>query len=413
MNDQNAAVLGTSDRPVGEGGAPAALGGPPRFDPKLPFARPFRPSLDRVMERVRPSYDSGMITNSRLVAELEERMADRLGVAHVVAVSSCTAGLMLALQAITEGRPGDVVLPSFTFSATGHAVVWNGRAPRFVECDPQTFQIDVAHAAEQLDGASAIMATHVFGSPCDPDAVDALAASAGLPVLYDAAHAIGATCRSRPIGGFGAAEVFSLTPTKVMVAGEGGLVATDDAALAARLKIARDYGNPGNYDTQFIGLNARMSEFHAAMALESLELLDHSLGIRRRHAARYTDALGAVPGIRCQRVSADDVSTYKDFTIAVDPATFGIDRDQLVAALRHEGIDTRNYFTPPVHRQTAYATHGPVALPVTDATSNSVVSLPIYPDLSDADIDDVVGAISALHDRAEEVAAALDGRSSV
>lgn len=407
MNDQDTAAGGSTDRANAGEASPAVLGGSPRFDPGLPFARPYRPPLELVMERVRASYESGMLTNGRLVAELEEQMADTFGVAHVVAVSSCTAGLLLALQAVLEDRPGDVVIPSFTFAATGHAVVWNGRAPRFAEVDPATLQIDLGHAAGLLDGASAIVATHVSGAPCDPEEVERLAASAGVPVLFDAAHAVGSTCGGQPVGGFGAAEVFSLTPTKVMVAGEGGLVATDDADLAARLRIAREYGNPGNYDTQFVGLNARMSEFHAAMALESRQLLDGSLKTRREFAGRYVQGLAGVPGIEPQRVAADDESSYKDFTVRIDHAAFGLDRDQLVRALRADGIDTRNYFDPPVHRQTAYARFGPVDLPVTDATSSSVVSLPIYPDMEAADVDGVLATISALHGRAEEVAAAL------
>jgi FlaA1/EpsC-like NDP-sugar epimerase/dTDP-4-amino-4,6-dideoxygalactose transaminase len=374
----------------------------------LPFARPARPPLDRVLQRVARSYDSGQLTNGALVRELEERIADRLRVDHVVAVSSCTSGLMLVVQALVEGRPGPVVLPSFTFSASAHAVAWNGRTPRFVECDPHTYQIDLAHAEPALDGASALMPTHVFGAPCSPEAVEKLAAATAMPVVFDAAHAIGATFHERPIGGFGDAEVFSLTPTKPMVAGEGGLIATHDADLAARLRLGRDYGNPGNYDTRFVGLNARMSEFHAAMALESLGLLDRTLARRRELAMRYVAGLADVPGIRTQVVPLADVSTYKDFTIAVDADQFGIDRNQLVAVLAAEGIDTRNYFDPPVHRQHAYRSEPALCLPTTEAVSRSVVSLPIYPDLSIDDVNIVIKAIWLAHEHAEAVAAELD-----
>ncbi|MGH9228292.1 MAG: aminotransferase class I/II-fold pyridoxal phosphate-dependent enzyme [Acidimicrobiales bacterium] len=376
--------------------------------PALPFARPARPQFERVMHRLTPSYDCGQLTNGALVRELEERMTDRLRVGHVVAVSSCTSGLLLVVQALVEGRSGPVLVPSFTFSASAHAVAWNGRSPRFVECDPGTFQMDLAHADAALDGAGAIMATHVFGAPCSPEAVEELAGQAGIPVVFDAAHAIGATSHERPIGGFGDAEVFSLTPTKPMVAGEGGLVATHDPDLAARLRMGRDYGNPGDYDTRFVGLNARMSEFHAAMALESLALLDHTLAQRRELAMRYVGGLVGVPGIRSQVVPLEDVSTYKDFTIAVDAAEFGIDRNQLVAVLAAEGIDTRNYFDPPVHRQQAYRGEEAPFLPTTEAVSRAVVSLPIYPDLSFDDVDAVTRVIRLAHEQAEEVAAELD-----
>jgi FlaA1/EpsC-like NDP-sugar epimerase/dTDP-4-amino-4,6-dideoxygalactose transaminase len=393
---------GGSQRPL------ALLSGSGTDRPGLPFARPARPPLDQVIQRLAPSYESGQITNGALVRELEERTADRLRVAHVVAVSSCTSGLLLVVQALLEGRPGPVVLPSFTFSASAHSVAWNGRSPRFVECDRSTFQMDLAHAEAVLDGAGGIMATHVFGAPCDPEAVEKLGAAAGVPVVFDAAHAIGATSNERPIGGFGDAEVFSLTPTKPLVAGEGGLVATQDGDLAARLRIGRDYGNPGDYDTRFAGLNARMSEFHAAMGLASLDLLDRSLARRRELAARYIDGLRGVPGIHPQVVPVEHVSTYKDFTLAVEPGAFGIDRNQLVAVLATEGIDTRNYFDPPVHRQRAYHAELRECLPTTDEVSRSVVSLPIYPDLTDDDIDTVIEVIRLANEHADAVAAELD-----
>jgi dTDP-4-amino-4,6-dideoxygalactose transaminase len=201
--------------------------------------------------------------------------------------------------------------------------------------------------------------------------------------------------------------VFSLTPTKPMVAGEGGLVATHDADLAARVRLGRDYGNPGDYDTRFVGLNARMSEFHAAMALESLNLLDRTLARRRELALRYVAGLADVPGIRSKAVPLADLSTYKDFTIAVDADQFGIDRNQLVAVLAAQGVDTRNYFDPPVHRQQAYRADPPPCLPTTDAVSGGVVSLPIYPDLSVDDINVVIKTIWLAHEHAEEVAAEL------
>ena len=382
---------------------PALLGGPSAFAPGLPFVRPARPPLERVMKRLEPSYKIGMLTNGPLVEELEAHMAERLGVSHVIALSSCTSGLMLVLQAVTEGRPGPVVMPSFTFSAGAHAVMWNGRSPRFVECLPNSFQIDPSDTADRLDGASAIMATHVFGAPCRARELEALAAAHGIPLVFDAAHALGSFVEGVPVGSFGDAEVFSLTPTKPLVAGEGGLVATNDAALAERLRIGRDYGNPGDYDTRFAGLNARMSEFHAAMALESLVNLDESLERRRFLAGLYRRHLEDVPGIGFQALSARDTSTFKDLTIKVDAEAFGLSRDGLALALLAEGVDTRKYFDPPVHRQRAYGHLEYRRLPVTDAVSGSVLSLPVYPDLSDQHVERVSDLIRSIHEHAVEL----------
>jgi dTDP-4-amino-4,6-dideoxygalactose transaminase len=387
-------------------GRPAVLGGAPAFAPALPFVRPSVPDFARVTERVEASYSRGMLTNGPLVREFEAVSADRLDVPHVIAVSSCTAGLMLVLRVLAPDGP--VVLPSFTFSASAHAVVWNGLEPRFVECDPCSFQVDGASAAARIDGAGALLATHVFGAPCDVDAVEALAARAGIPALFDAAHAFGSLRRGRPVGGFGAAEVFSLSPTKVVVAGEGGVIATRDGALADELRIGRDYGNPGDYDTQFVGLNARMSELHAAIGIESLAGLDERLAQRRHIVDRYRSGLAELPGVAVQRVDAGDESTFKDFTIAIDEAAFGISRDAAVKALRADGIDTRCYFTPPVHRQHAYRDVPPYDLPVTDSVSSRVVSLPIFASLGDDDVDAVTRVLASLHQRADEVRAAID-----
>jgi dTDP-4-amino-4,6-dideoxygalactose transaminase len=357
------------------------------------------------MKRLVPSYDSGILTNGALVAELEERAAERIGVPNVVAVNSCTSGLILTLQALTEERPGPVVMPSFTFSATCLAAWWNQRTPRFVSSMPLSFQVDIESAMAALDGASALIGTHVFGAPCDPASVEALGRIARVPVLFDAAHAFGARTGGVEIGGFGEAEVFSLTPTKVLVAAEGGLVATRDDALAARLRIARNYGNPGDYDTWFPGLNARMSELHAALALESLEALGVTLRRRRQLAAVYRRCIDEVPGISYQAVPITDESTFKDFTITVDEQAFGMSRDQLVAVLAAEGVDTRNYFDPPLHLHRAFDGEHASDLSTVEAISRSVTSLPIYPDLAVSTVERIVEILLAAHENAELVSA--------
>ncbi len=382
---------------------PAILNGPPAFPEGLPFARPYTPPLDAVAARLGPSYAAGELTNGRVVRALEERAAERLGVAHVVAVSSCTAGLTLTIQALCPEGP--VLLPSFTFSASGHAVRWNGNQPVFAECDPDTFQLDLDDAASRVDEVSGILATHVFGAPCRPGAVEALGRSQDIPVIFDAAHGFGALHRGVPLGGFGDAEVFSLSPTKTVVAGEGGLVATGHRELAERLRVGRDYGNPGDYDTRFVGLNVRMSEFHAAMAVESLALLDDQLRLRTAIADRYCAGLADVAGISTQAIPAEDSSTYKDFSLSVDPDGFGTSRDVVKAALTAEGIDTRNYFDPPVHRQQAYADLKPEDLPATDDVSSRVTSLPMFARLPADAAERVVECIAALHHHAEEVTA--------
>jgi dTDP-4-amino-4,6-dideoxygalactose transaminase len=380
---------------------PAILGGAVAFPDGVPYTRPLVPPLERVAARLETSFANGMLTNGGLVREFEARMADRLGVAHAVAVASCTSGLMLALRAL---RPeGKALMPSFTFSATAHAASWNGLQPVFVDCDAHSFQIDCAAAARQLEGVGVVMATHVSGTPCPTDRVEAMAAEAGIPVLYDAASALGALRQGRPVGSFGDAEVFSLSPTKPVTAGEGGVVTTASAEVAESVRIGRDYGNPGDYDTRFVGLNARMSELHAALALESLDLLDAHLERRIALAEEYRKALDGLPGIGFQSVDHGDVATYKDFTLTVDPDAFGMGRDELGRALRADGIETRSYFSPPVHRQTAYRHLDPVDLPVTDAVASRVLNLPLFTALDPTAISRIADVLGQVHVHAKMI----------
>jgi dTDP-4-amino-4,6-dideoxygalactose transaminase len=294
---------------------------------------------------------------------------------------------------------GDVVLPSFTFAATAHAVAWNGLRPVFADIDRQTLTLsprDVTRSAGVR--TAAILATHLYGTPCDVETLAAQARAHGIRLFFDAAHAFGSRRRGIPVGGFGDAEVFSLSPTKVMVAAEGGLITTNDDILAERCRIGRDYGNPGNYDCLFVGLNARMSELHAAVALGSLEGLDARIDRRNQLAAAYLEALSSVPGIRFPEVTEGDRSTYKDFTILVEPEEAGVDADGLARALVAEGVETRRYYAPPVHAMQSYrhlnGTNG--HLPVTDWAARRVLTLPLWSDMSEEQVDRVGAAIARI-----------------
>lgn len=363
-------------------GPPAVLDGRPAFPDPLPLVKPLVPQ-DGLPKRLEEILASGALTNGPHVRELERRVAEYLRVEHCVAVSSCTAGLILVLQ--TLGLSGEVVVPSFTFSATVHSVMWNGLRPVFADIDPISLTLS-PESVERAIGpeTSAIMAVHIYGTPCPVEDLESVADRHGLRLVFDAAHAFGSQHVSVPIGGFGDAEVFSLSPTKVLVAGEGGLIATNDDELAQACRIGRDYGNPGNYDCVFPGLNARMSEIHAATALASLDGIEDQVARRNELAESYIAALGALPGISFPRVSDGDRSTYKDFTIMVDPEQFGIDADRLGAALKAEGIDTRRYYTPLVHEMRAYKSfNGKHDLPSSEAAARVVLTLPMWSGMSE------------------------------
>jgi dTDP-4-amino-4,6-dideoxygalactose transaminase len=379
---------------------PAVDGGRPLFPDGLPLARPSIADPEAVAAAAGDILTSGVLTNGPFVRRLEARAAEYLEVRHCVAVASCTAGLMLVLRA--SGLSGDVVLPSFTFSASAHAVAWNGLRPVFADIRPDDLLLDPEAVARSTGlRTSAILATHTYGTPCDVEALTRLARRDGIRLFFDAAHAFGSRRGQAMIGGFGDAEVFSLSPTKVLIAGEGGIIATNDDSLAERCRIGRDYGNPGDYDTRFVGLNARMSELHAATALASFEDLEERILRRNQIAERYRKVLGDLPGVGFPAVAEGDRSTYKDFTIVVDGERFGMDAASLAGALAAEGVQTRRYYFPPVHRQRAYRWVGPAngELPETDRAAARVLTLPLWTGMRDDQVDGVGAAMARLSGR--------------
>jgi dTDP-4-amino-4,6-dideoxygalactose transaminase len=374
---------------------PAVLGGTPAFPAGLPLARPEVPDIAGVLGRIEGALATGRITNGALVRELEERVADGLGVGHAVAVSSCTAGLMLVLRAVDATGP--VAMPSFTFPATAHAAVWVGGTPVWADVDEASLTLAPSDAALAAPGASALVATHVFGTPCDVEALQAAADEAGVPLVADAAHGLGSRRGGVPLGRFGTAEVFSLSPTKIVLAGEGGIVATGDDAVAEAVRLGRDYGNPGDYDCLFPGLNARMSELHAAVALASFAAVDETVARRNSLVAAFAAALRGARGARLPAVAPGDTSTWKDLTVLVDAAVAGLSGEELARALAAEGVDTRRYYVPPVHRQKAYAGLGPARpLPVTDRVAEQVVTVPLWTQMDEATIVRVADAIGRI-----------------
>jgi dTDP-4-amino-4,6-dideoxygalactose transaminase len=394
-----------------ESSLPALYGGTPAFPRRMPLARPPVGRPSRVAAAVQPILESGMLTNGPYVRELEARTAEYLGVRDCVAVSSCTSGLMLVIRAL--GLSGEVIVPSFTFAATVHAVYWNGLRPRFADIDPSTLTLSPSEVSRVMGvRTAAILATHVFGTPCDVDGLSEIARRSGIALLFDAAHAFGSTLDGRRVGAFGDAEVFSLSPTKVLTAGEGGIIATNNDLLAERCRIGRDYGNPGDYDCRFVGLNARMPEINAVIALDSLEGLDDRLAVRNEIADEYRARLASIPGLTCPQVPAAARSTYKDFTILVDSAEFGVDSRRLAELLDAEGIETRRYYSPPVHTMKAYRSLSGLngSLSVTESVSNQALTLPLWVGMGQDDVAGIVDAITRIHEHSSKGAGEAEGR---
>jgi dTDP-4-amino-4,6-dideoxygalactose transaminase len=393
---------------------PALLGNNPLFADKIHIVRPDLPPFADLAADTEGILASGMVTKGRHLRAFEEAVAEHLGARHAVAVSSCTTGLMLTYKCL--GLTGDVVVPSFTFMATVSALVWAGLRPVYADVDFATTNLNAAAAEAAITPAtSAIVAVHNFGNPADIDALDGVAKSHGLKLIFDAAHGFGARYQGKPVGPQGNAHVYSLSPTKLLITGEGGIVATDDDELAERVRLGREYGNNGNYDSAFAGMNARMPEFNALMGLHSLRRLE--AGARRRNevAAIYHRERGELTGIGFQEVKPGNRNSYKDFSITIDPDAFGLSRDDLAIALEAENIDTRKYYEPPVHRQTAYeefATAGDL-LDNTERLAARSLSLPMWSHMDDDTALGICRAVRRIHEAAEAVTRTLNQASTV
>ncbi len=357
---------------------PAILGGKPAFDSPVAITKPTVPETGVLLKRYAEVLKSGMLTNAKYVQEFERLVARYLGVDYVVATNSCTSGLMLIMK--TLNLKGEVILPSFTFHATAHAVVWNGLKPVFVDCDPLTYNISPEEVEKAITPAtSAILGVHLFGNPANVEKLQKIAHKHGLKLIFDAAHGFGAKRKGKCVGGFGDAESFSLSPTKLLTAGEGGIVATNNAELANLIRVGRNYGDSGTYDCAFSGFNARMSEANALLGIESLKMLNKNVARRNKMVKLYKKMLEKLPGISFQEIDLEDQSSFKDFSIFVDPEKFGCNRDVLCDALLAENIISKKYFYPPVHLQKAFASlDSDHEMGNTINISSNVLSLPLY-----------------------------------
>ena len=361
---------------------PAILGGEPTFREQVPMVRPVLPSFSEMANGIEAILNTGMVTKGSYLREFEQALAEHLGVKHAVAVSSCTSGMMLVHKAL--GLSGDVVVPSFTFMATVSALVWAGLRPVFVDVDRLTNNLDpLAVEAALTPRTTAIVAVHQFGNPADIVGLQKIAGRHGLRLIFDAAHGAGALYQGEPVGKQGDAQIFSLSPTKLLIAGEGGIVATENADLAAQIRMGREYGNDGKYDSAFAGLNARMPELSALLGLHSLKRLEQAAHNRNETVALFQEVLGQLPGVGFQQVRTGDRHSYRELSITIEAQAFGLTRDELADALAVENVDTRKYYDPPIHKQTAYLSYDDGRpLPNTDWLSSHSLSLPLWSNMS-------------------------------
>ena len=342
---------------------------------------------------------SGWLTTGPRTAELERRSAEYLQAEHVLAVASGTAALHLALVALDVGPGDEVITTPITWPATANVIVHTGATPVFADVCESDLNIDPALAAELVtERTKAIMPVHLAGQVCDLDPLWAL----GLPVIEDAAHAFESSYRGRKIGGLSAATCFSLYATKNVAAGEGGLVATNDGAIAdaiANLRLMRR-GDGSLYDITVPGYKANLSDVLASIALVQLDKLERHAEIRARQFALYDDAVAELDGIEPLARDERDTHALHLYVVRIDPERAGATRDEYQRALKAENIGTSIHFLP-VHKLSWYRERFPdqPALPVAERAGAEILSLPLSPAHSDADIGDAIDALRRVHDR--------------
>jgi dTDP-4-amino-4,6-dideoxygalactose transaminase len=353
-------------------------GAPPAFAQPLHVGRPNIPNREAFLRRVNEILDRSWLTNDGpMVQEFEAALARYLGVKHCVAMCNGTVAMEIAIRALD--LRGEVITPSFTFVATAHALQWQEITPVFCDVDPATHNMDPA-CVERLitPRTTGIIGVHVWGRACAVDDLQTIADRHGLKLMFDAAHAFGCSHAGRMLGSFGHCEVFSFHATKFFHSFEGGAVATNDDALAAKLRLMRNFGFKGADTVIYIGTNGKMTEVCAAMGITGLEEIDQMIAVNRRHYERYAKGLEDVPGLRLVQYSGVDRTNYQYVVVEVGEA-FGVSRDDLVAILRAENVLARRYFYPGCHEMQPYRSffpHAGLLLPNTIALCKRVLLLP-------------------------------------
>ncbi len=358
----------------------------------IPYTRPTLPKLTSMYPKLKRIFASGMITDFTYAREFEKKCADFFGVKHVIAVSSATSAIMLVLKCLDI--KGEVIVPSFTFSAGGHALLWCGLKPVFVDIDPNTFNMDSSAIEKKITKKTgAIFPTHVFGNPCDIEKIQKIAKEHNLKVLYDGAHAFGSNYKGKSVACFGDATIFSLTPTKVLTVGEGGLIVTNSDALAKKLRLARNYGDSFNRKEEFLGLSSRMGEMNAILGLEGLKIFKKSIKKRVSLANLYKKELAGVKGLSFQKTSSVANSVVKDLAVIIDEKQFGLSRDALFAVLAAKGVHAKIYFDPPLHKKNVYRIYKNALLPQTVLVHQNIINLPLWSHMSEDTVRKVCNVI--------------------
>jgi dTDP-4-amino-4,6-dideoxygalactose transaminase len=367
----------------------AILGGRPTFSEKLHVGRPNIGNRAEFIQRVNDILDRRWLTNGGpYVQEFEHKIEELLGVKHCIVMCNATIALDIASRAL--GLKGEVIVPSFTFVATAHALKWQGITPVFCDVDPHTHNLDPKRIEELITPrTTGILGVHVWGRPCAVEELTEIATRNHLQLMFDAAHAFGCSYNGKMVGNFGAVEVFSFHATKFFNTFEGGAVVTNDDEVASRIRLMLNFGFK-NYDTvAYLGTNAKMNEVSAAMGLTGLKSLDEFISVNQQHYGCYQRLLSGLPGLKMIQYDATEKNNYQYIVIEIDESVSHISRDLINDILHAENILSRRYFYPGCHQMEPYISDSPNAgllLPETENLTHKVLQLPTGTALGEKEI---------------------------
>ncbi|MCK6580728.1 MAG: UDP-4-amino-4,6-dideoxy-N-acetyl-beta-L-altrosamine transaminase [Anaerolineae bacterium] len=353
---------------------------------------------------------SDWLTTGPKVEEFEAAFADFIGVAHAVAVSNGTAALHAAVYALGIGPGDEVIVTPMTFAASANCVLYQGATPVFADVDPDTLLIDPASVEAKITSRTkAIIAVDYAGQPCDYDTLRSIAERHSLALIDDACHAVGGSYKERAVGTLADLNTFSLHPVKHFTTGEGGLITTNDAELARRMRVFRNHGITTDhrqraerggffYEMVDLGYNYRITDFQCALGISQLKKLRESVRRRRELAALYDAALSDIDYVTPLAIRPEVVQAYHLYIVRFDTERLGMDRNDIFAALRAENIGVNVHYIPvhfhPYYRQNLGTTEG--LCPVAEAAYQQIITLPMFPQMSDEDVADVITAIRKL-----------------
>lgn len=361
----------------------------------IKVTRSSMPTLDEYVDEIKDLWDSHWLTNAGEKHErLRELLRQYLGVRHIALFTNGHMAIELALQALGLTK-GEVITSPFTFVSTTHAIVRSGLTPVFCDIDPTDFTIDASKIENLItDRTVAVLPVHVYGNICDIEKIQDIADRHGLKVIYDAAHTFGETCKGRGVGTYGDVSCFSFHATKVYNTIEGGAACFSDDALDDRLAQLRDFGIVDEEIVSYVGPNAKMHEFSAAMGICNLRHVDDEIAKREKVCERYRERLGGISGIQLNPIQKDVKPNYAYFPAVFDESVFGAARDEIFDALKKNGIGARKYFYPITTELDCYNTkYDSSETPEALRISKRVLTLPMYADLDLTDVDRICDII--------------------